>query len=72
MDVVYLGFATAFDNVDFNIVLQQLHNLGVVGELFCWIRSFLVGRRQCVWLCAKYAVDANLFRLEFPILTQEK
>ena len=48
VDVVYLDFAKAFDKVDLNIVLQKLHDLGVVGKLFCWIRGFLVGRRQCV------------------------
>ena len=48
VDVVYLDFAKAFDKVDFNIVLQKIRNLGIDGNLYSWIESFLTDRSQTV------------------------
>ena len=48
VDVVYLDFAKAFDKVDFNIVLQKIRNLGIGGNLYSWIESFLTNRSQTV------------------------
>ena len=48
VDVVYLDFAKAFDKVDFNIVLQKIRKLGIDGNLYCWIESFLTNRMQTV------------------------
>ena len=48
VDVVYLDFAKAFDKVDHNIVLQKIHNLGIGGNLYSWIESFLTNRYQTV------------------------
>ena len=48
VDVVYLDFAKAFDKVDHNIVLQKINNLGIGGNLYSWIESFLTNRYQTV------------------------
>ena len=48
MDVVYLDFAKAFDKVDHGVLLAKLSALGIHGQLYTWIRSFLTGRRQYV------------------------
>ena len=42
VDVIYLDFAKAFDKVDHNVLLQKVHDLGIHGKLFEWIKSFLV------------------------------
>ena len=46
--MVYLDFSKAFDKVDHLLLLQKLRKLGVSGKLFDWMRSWLLGRRQCV------------------------
>ena len=48
VDVIYLDFAKAFDKLDFFVTLQKLINLGIIGKLFNWIKSFLTGRKQIV------------------------
>ena len=47
-DVIYLDFAKAFDKVDHNIPLQKLHNYGIRGNLYEWIKAFLSNRTQTV------------------------
>ena len=48
VDVAYLDFAKAFDKVDFNIVLGKIKKLGICGQLYSWIESFLTNRTQTV------------------------
>ena len=48
VDVIYLDYAKAFDKLDFRVTLQKLYNMGVSGNLFAWICSFLTNRYQCV------------------------
>ena len=45
-DLVYLGFAKAFDLVPHNRLICKLHNYGISGNLLRWIRNFLSHRRQ--------------------------
>ena len=47
-DVIYLDYAKAFDKVDHNILLQKLHNYGIRGQLYTWIKAFLTNRTQTV------------------------
>ena len=46
--IIYLDLAKAFFKLDFYTTLQKLYNIGITSKLFCWIRSFLTGRNQCV------------------------
>ena len=48
VDVVYLDFSKAFDKLDINITLQKIHNMGITGKLFRWLKAFLSGRKQSV------------------------
>ena len=48
VDVIYLDFAKAFDKVDHTILLTKLHNAGVRGKVFEWIKNFLQHRTQSV------------------------
>ena len=48
VDVVYVDFAKAFDKLDIDITLQKLHELGITGKVFEWIKAFLSERRQYV------------------------
>ena len=47
-DVVYLDFSKAFDKVDHAIALQKIKNLGIDGEIYNWLESFLSARFQTV------------------------
>ena len=47
-DVIYLDYAKAFDKVDHNLLLKKLKFFGIKGELYLWIKEFLVGRYQTV------------------------
>ena len=47
-DVLHLDFSKAFDKVDHQILLRNLHNVGIRGKLFDWIADFLRDRMQCV------------------------
>ena len=38
-DIIYLGFAKAFDSVDHNILLAKLSAYGVSGQFFSASRS---------------------------------
>ena len=48
VDVIYLDFAKAFDKVDFTVILEKLHSIGVRGNLGRWIHAFITGRTQSV------------------------
>ena len=47
--VLFLDIAKAFDRVDHHILLQRLHDAGITGKAWLWVRSFLSNRLQrCV------------------------
>ena len=47
--VLFLDIQKAFDRVDHAILLQRLHDAGITGKAWLWIRSFLSDRRmRCV------------------------
>ena len=48
VDVAYLDFAKAFDKVDFNVLLNKLHKIGIRGNLLSWVKSFLTDRTMYV------------------------
>ena len=48
VDVIYLDFAKAFDKVDFKILLTKLNKLGISGDIYKWIKSFISDREQFV------------------------
>ena len=50
VDVIYLDFAKAFDKLDFRVTLQKLFNMGIAGNVFNWISSFLTNRFQSVYV----------------------
>jgi hypothetical protein len=47
--VLFLDIQKAFDRVDHNILLQRVHDAGITGKAWLWLRSFLSNRRmRCV------------------------
>lgn len=44
VDVIYFDVSKAFDSLCHKLLLQKLRSIGVSGNLFCWIRSFLTDR----------------------------
>ena len=55
VDVVYLDFAKAFDKVPHSRLAAKLESCGVGGKVLCWIKSWLLGRRQKVGIRGKYS-----------------
>ena len=49
VDVIYLDFAKAFDEVDHGILLNKLKKIGINGNIGVWIHNFLSNRQQ--WCC---------------------
>ena len=62
--VLFLDLAKAFDRVDHALLLQRVHDAGITGRAWLWIRSFLTGRRMRTvdsnehseWLPVQYGV----------------
>ena len=48
IDVVYLDFAKAFDEVDHYILMQKVKQFGIKGKLHTWLNNFLTNRYQQV------------------------
>ena len=46
--VAYIDFAKAFDRVSVPKLLYKLSHIGITGNLFSCIKSFLSNRTQCV------------------------
>jgi hypothetical protein len=55
VDVVYLDFAKAFDKVPHSRLAAKLESCGVGGKVLCWIKNWLLGRRQKVGIRGKYS-----------------
>lgn len=49
-DFILLDFKKAFDKVPFDVILKKLKSHGITGDLFEWLKSWLVGRKQRVVL----------------------
>ena len=48
VDVIYLDFANAFDEVPHKRLLRKLSGYGIKGKVYNWIKEFLSNRKQCV------------------------
>ena len=48
VDTIYFDFAKAFDSVPHQRLLLKLDAYSIKGDIFNWIKDFLVGRMQTV------------------------
>lgn len=48
VDSICLDFSKAFDTIDHGLLLNKLSSIGVKGNVFRWIASYLNGREQSV------------------------
>jgi len=48
VDVVFLDFAKAFDEVPFKRLILKLKSHGMTGKVALWIKEWLNNRKQCV------------------------
>lgn len=48
VDSVYTDFCKAFDKVNHHLLLRKLRSYGISGQLFSWLKSYLVDRTQRV------------------------
>ena len=44
VDMIYLDFSKTFDRVDHGIVLHEIRDFGISGNLGVWCYQFLTGR----------------------------
>ena len=47
-DVIYLNFSKAFDNLNHNILIRKLTNMGISKDLTHFFKSYLTDRKQFV------------------------
>ena len=50
VDMIYLDFSKAFDKVDHGVLLHQLRDMGIAGNLGIWFPSFLCNQYHFVRL----------------------
>ena len=50
IDVIYMDFMKAFDKVPHLRLLVKLQSYGICSKTLDWIRAFLAGRHQCVFV----------------------
>ena len=55
VDVIYMDFQKAFDKVPHHRLLQKLAGLGITGNVYKWMESFLTGRTQRVHIKGTYS-----------------
>lgn len=48
--LVLLDLSAVFDTVPHSLLLARLYDIGISGSVLLWIKSFLAGRSQRVWL----------------------
>ena len=60
VDVIYLDFAKAFDKVPHSRLAAKLESSGVGGKVLCWIKNWLLDRRQKVGIRGKYSSWAEV------------
>ena len=46
--ILFVDFTKAFDTVSHNILLQKLNYLGIRGDIWLWLKNYLIKRRQFV------------------------
>ena len=44
--IVFVDFKKAFDSISHPLLLQKLHRVGISGDLWSWIDSYLANRTQ--------------------------
>ena len=58
VDMIYLDFSKAFDNVDHGSALQKLRDLGITGNMGVWLHQFLSDMTQFVRLPGVVSKDS--------------
>ena len=48
VDIIYMDFMKAFDQVPYKRLLQKVQSYGINGHILGWITNFLTNRRQRV------------------------
>ena len=44
--VVFVDFRKAFDSISHPVLLRKLQELGISGDLWCWVKNYLSNRHQ--------------------------
>ena len=60
VDVIYLDYCKAFDQVSHQILIEKLKFYGICDPLLTWFRSYLEGRRQIVAIGSTISNEFNV------------
>ena len=60
VDVIYLDYRKAFDQVSHQILIEKLKFYGICDPLLTWFRSYLEGRRQIVAIGSTISNEFNV------------
>lgn len=53
---IYPDFSEAFDPVNHSVLLLKVHNMGIHGNLYRWLSSYLLNRSQLVTISGTISV----------------
>ena len=60
IDIIYFNFKNAFDKVSHRKLLVKIKNIGIFGNIYKWIESFLTNRKQSVKINYTYSEFKNI------------
>ena len=58
--MVFFDISKAFDRVSHKGLLYKIEKLGIKGDLLCWIKSYLLDRKQKVVINGKESILLNI------------
>ena len=60
IDIIYFDFKKAFDKVSHRKILVKMKDIGISGNIYKWIESFLTNRKQPVNINYTYSKFINI------------
>ena len=60
IDIIYFDFKKAFDKVSNRKLLVKIKDIGISGNIYNWIESFLTNRKQSVKINYTYSKFKNI------------
>ena len=61
VDCVFIDFKSAFDRVEYSILINKLSELGIADPLLRWLKSYLTDRFQKVRIKGKFSTQYKVY-----------